>query len=62
MVFVECRIEGSESREGVIIKCPPKGLFHDACDVILTSGTGVGEMVDDNDIVQTISFDHRSNH
>ena len=39
----------SLSREGVIIKCPLNGPFHDAHDVILTSRTDVREMVDDDD-------------
>ena len=42
--------QGIFSREGVIIECPPNGLFHDARDIILTSGTDDREMEDnDND-------------
>ena len=41
--------QGIFSREGVIIECPPNGLFHDARDIILTSLTGVSEMVNDDD-------------
>ena len=37
------------SRQGVIIEFPPNGLFHDACDIILTSWSGFSEMVDDYD-------------
>ena len=36
-------------REGIIIECPQNGLFHDACEVILSSRTGVSEMVEGDD-------------
>ena len=36
-------------REGVIIECPLNHLFHDACDIILTSQNDVRQLDDDDD-------------
>ena len=38
-----------QTREGVIIECPIIHLFHDACDIILTSRNGVRQLDDDDD-------------
>ena len=40
---------GCEPREGVIIWSPQNGLFQDLMNVILTSQTGISEMVNDDD-------------
>ena len=37
------------TREGVIIKCTLNGLFHDACDIIITSQMAIRELDDDDD-------------
>ena len=36
-------------RVGIFIECPLDGLFHIACDIILTSRAAVSEMVDNDD-------------
>ena len=43
------------AREGVIIECPLKWQFHDACDAIIASQMAIREMVDHDHVTITIT-------
>ena len=49
------RLFGSNPRVGVIFHCPQNDLYHNRCDIIITSQMAVSDMANyDDDNVQTL--------